>query len=290
MDDFPQQLESLFRAKGQAAKVVEGVCWINYRSMAEPRHPVSRPAQICREQANEIRKELGARLIRWHGPPSRAVPKQKDWFVVRCQQPRLLEDMSSGRRKKLRKAMRNLEVREVDIQLMLELGYGVYQKAFERYANNSPQSETSWKAEVDIERNYSDLVKYVGVFSGDQLVGYSKCYRLGKEELLVAVTKLDPDYLKQLSGELLIYRRQEIYLSSGHVKSIRSGFKTLDHETGFQDFLVEKFGYEKQPLNLHLQYAPLLRLSKPLWKTAARIAGKYSGPLQALSAQDDYAR
>ncbi|MEO1713061.1 MAG: hypothetical protein AAFU60_06975, partial [Bacteroidota bacterium] len=118
-----------------------------------------------------------------------------------------------------------------------------------------------------------------------QLAGYTKLYLFDQLEVMLAVTKLDPAFLKFRISELLTYERSQYILGDLQVARIRSGFRTLEHQTEVQDF-YQRFGYYNLALPLHIQYLGMLKMAMPFLRPVSGLP--WPGPIKALLQQDQF--
>lgn len=287
-NSFSQQLAQLYQAKGLPHLLHKGVFWHRYQGMAEPRHPINQPILLDRQEARLIRKELQAWLIRWTNPQSLAPKPTKGWYAIVCKENIDLNALNSKAQKKLVGQPTQYELRLVPTSEMQKLAYAVYAKAMQGYGI-SPTEQRSFESEIEIETDFPELVQYLGVFVHGQLVGYSKCYVLGREEVLIAVSKFDPDFLKYRIAGALTHFRNQFYLEQQGIKLLRSGFRKLAHDTEVQSF-NKKYNFYQQPLHLHLQ-APLpLQLALKSLSPFHSFAQRLNKPLGALLELSHHAR
>ena len=283
---YTSQLAELYTSLGQPYLVHKGVFWHRYQYMAEPRHPLNRKIELSKKEAQYIRKQLNAKLIRWTNPsPSQA---QDSWYAVICKQNIDLQTLKSKRRRSIEKALESHELRRVPAEEMAKIGFPVYQKAMQSYGQNAGD-KVNFNQKLEVEAHHPALIHYLGVFREGQLVAYSKCYQLGKEEAIIAVTKYDPDFLKFRISEALTYYRNQYFLDEGRVALLRSGFRRLAHDTNVQDF-YSRFNFERMPLDLQVQYQFPVGLGVKLLKPFGGIIGKRIPALSALIEQDKYRR
>jgi len=287
-NSYPHQLAQLYRAKGLPHLLHNGVFWHRYQGMAEPRHPITQPILLDRQEARLIRKELQAWLIRWTNPQTLDHKPTKGWYAVVCKENIDLNALNSKTRKKLVGQPETYELRLVPTTEMQQLAYPVYAKAMQGYGL-SPTNQTAFEADIEVETDFPELIQYLGVFIDGQLVGYSKCYVLGREEVLTAVSKFDPEYLRYRIAGALIHFRNQFYLEERGVQLLRSGFRKLAHDTEIQSF-YKKYNFYEQPLTLHLQ-APLpLQLALKSLSPLHSFAQRLNKPLAAVLELSHHAR
>ena len=283
---YTSQLAELYTSLGQPYLVHNGVFWHRYQYMAEPRHPLHHTIELSKQEAIYIRKQLNARLIRWTNPAQNQGKTKDSWYAVVCKQNIDLQTLKSKRRRSIEKALESHELRRVPAVEMAKIGFPVYQKAVQSYGQNAG-NEADFIQKLKVEAHHSDLIHYLGVFREGQLVAYSKCYQIGQEEAIIAVTKYDPDFLKFRISEALTYYRNQYFLDEGRVALLRSGFRRLAHETNVQDF-YSRFNFERMPLDLQVQYQFPVGLGVKLLKPFGGMIKKRIPRLAALIEQDHF--
>lgn len=283
---YLSQLEDLYQAKGLPYQIRHGVFWHRYRGMVEPRGPLSHVATLSQKEAQTLRKDLDARLIRWFGPPA-VETDGNGWYAVMCEQPVEWDAMKSKHRKKLQKALEQSECRLVDLSKEAESVFEVYLKAHARYRGNKVviQDRQGFLKELSVEAAFPDLIQYFGVYVEKQLVGYSKMYLFDQEETMAAVTKLDPNFLSLRISETLTHQRNDFYLKELGIKRMRSGFRNLEHQTEVQAF-NNRFGFQAFPLPLYVQYGWPLNWGMPILRLANKLPVPIPTSVQALIQQD----
>ena len=283
---YLETMVELYQAKGLPYLVQNGVFWHQYRGMVEPRGPLDKVAKLNAAEAQGIGAHFGGRLVRWYGEVNPNVPADA-WYAVVCDQMVDPNSWTSKQRKKLRKGQEAASVRIIPLEQEAEDIYRVYRNAHARYKNSTIQIQEakSFLREVAIEAAFPSLLQYQGVYVKDQLVGYSKIYLFDQQEAMIAVTKLDPAFLKFRISELLTYERSQYLLGDLQVGIIRSGFRNLEHQTEVQDFF-QRFGYYNVALPLHIQYLGMLKMAMPFLRPLRGLP--WPGPIKALLQQDQF--
>ncbi|MCD8242174.1 MAG: hypothetical protein LUD73_07420, partial [Lachnospiraceae bacterium] len=100
---------------------------------------------------------------------------------------------------------------------------------------------------------------YLGAFlkDTDTMIGYS-IYILHDDWIEYSVVKTDPEYLNTQVNAALAYYGLQRYMKPG-IRYILGGYRTMIHETNYQDYLLKNFGYRKAYCRLHIQYRPWMK-------------------------------
>jgi hypothetical protein len=76
----------------------------------------------------------------------------------------------------------------------------------------------------------------------------------------------------------LLYTMNEYYLAQEGFQYVNTGFRSIYHDTGHQEFLMKKFGFEMARTRLHLHFRPyfgqLLQVARPFQGAIARLVPK----------------
>ena len=103
--------------------------------------------------------------------------------------------------------------------------------------------------------------EYLGAFlkDTDTMIGYAS-YNLFDDWIEYSVVKTDPEYLNTQVNAALAYFGVERYMRPG-IKYIHGGWRTVIHESNYQEYLMKNFGFRKAYCKLHIQYRPLMQIA-----------------------------
>lgn len=181
------------------------------------------------------------------------------WYVIK-DKPFDLSAIKSNYRYKIKKGIKNFDVRVINPQDYVEELYKIFVSAFE-----------SWPAKYRPKFTYGDAEKLVQKLVTDpKMTCYGAFYR-ETEELCgfmqvpthetyaeLQVQRVKPMYEKFQINAALVYGLLESY-SQKLVKEnfyILDGARSISHETNFQDYLEKYFGFRKAYCKLHIVYNP----------------------------------
>jgi hypothetical protein len=250
MDAYPDRFMALFEKRGEPATVVDGRIFKLYSGMVVPFGPAETDYSLSPAQATRALRALGGTVLRTttgFGSASASAPAPGDWYAVICRRFTPIEDIaSSNTRSKLRRAMRNCEVRRISCADVAGAGYEVYVRAFERYrGTDTPVPHALFANHIMAGEGFEDVIEHWGVLCDGELAGYSTNYVFGTTEVSYSALKFDPAHLRRYSSYALFHAMNEHYLGGGRVAYANDGFRSVLHETELQDFLERTFGFEK---------------------------------------------
>ncbi|WP_416137131.1 hypothetical protein ACM26W_11500 [Halomonas sp. HK25] len=229
--------------------------WRKHQSTLIPLSMPHREAGLTRSGALALLALHRAPLIRWESDFDCDTPTEW-WHIIKSEEERL-ESLSSKTRSKVRRGMRQFRIERSTRDTLLAEGYAVYTKAYERYDTFEPiMSQADFVAAIRQlppetefwevrDREKGELVAF-----GENLVVDDACFSLS--------LWFTPASLKQYASYALIHLMNCHYLNERKVKYVSNGARSISHDTGMHDFLMERFNFRKAYARLHVVYFPLL--------------------------------
>lgn len=274
---YPDRFMALFERRGEPATVIDGVIYRLYSNMVVPFGPIAADYSLSARDAAQALRTLGGTVLRTTTGFRPGSDDDDDWYAVVCRRFTPIEEVaSSNARSKLRRAMRNCEVRRISCEDVATAGYEVYRRAFDRYRGaETPVAESLFAAHTRAGEGFDDVLQHWGVFCDGTLAGYSTTYVFGDTEASYSSLKFDPEHLRRYTSYALFHAMNEHYLGGGRVGYVNDGFRSLKHETELQAFLERTFGFEKASVGLEAfyrqPYRALVRATFPLRGVIGRI-------------------
>ena len=291
MDDY----QSCLHEGGTQIIESGGFYWQIYKGILLPAYlPHSVPEGIA-ESASHALKVSNGMLARWTENFGNAA-ESKWWFVIRDGAYNR-EQLSSNTRSKLSRGSRRLEARPVSPEEMMVKGYQVCQAAVSRYAREEfLPSPKVFSARVKAASLYPSSMEFFGVFRGGDMVAFSENHVQDDGVFLESIW-YDPAGLKDYSSYVLVDAILEEYLVHRRLRYVSDGSRSIYHETGVHDFLIQKFGFRRVHANMHVIYSPTLalamRMSRPLSGFVSSLASRFQlsslRKLEALHFQESIA-
>ena len=115
---YPDRFMALFERRGEPATVIDGVIYRLYSNMVVPFGPIAADYSISAHDAARALRTLGGTVLRTTtGFRPGSNNDDDDWYAVVCRRFTPIEEVgSSNARSKLRRAMRNCEVRRISCE------------------------------------------------------------------------------------------------------------------------------------------------------------------------------
>tara|TARA_B110000444_G_scaffold250359_1_gene276630 strand:- start:845 stop:1678 length:834 start_codon:yes stop_codon:yes gene_type:complete len=172
------------------------------------------------------------------------------WYVI-CDKKMSIEDYSKNTRSKIRRGLKNCNVKLISKNEIINNGYLCYSEAFKNYNSYLPsKSFDEFKnALLSLKGDWH----FWGIYKGKELIGYSQNLVIG-DFCDYSTIKFNPYYLKFYPSYVLFYTMNKYYLNDNNFRYVSDGARSLFHETNIQDFLIKKFRFRKAYCNLHIIY------------------------------------
>jgi hypothetical protein len=230
--------------------------------------------RVAASERMPVLKSLGGMCA---PPADSAAPARGQRCPVICREFTDVERVaSSNRRSKLRRGLRNCEVRRMSPAEFGRSGYEVYVRARERYRDAPPpMSRAAFEAYALSAEGLEEIVHHWGVFVDGELAAYSGNYVFGTTEVSYATIKFHPAHLKRYVSYALFHEMNRYYLGHDRVEYVNDGFRSILHETTLQEFLQREFGFERAYTDLQLSYREpyrtLVRTTFPIRNVLSRF-------------------
>ena len=290
---YEERLAEHHRATGNGFMRAGGAIWSVYQRMIVPEGPVCRDYTISPIQQQTLLSHFRkALLVRYtdgfHAPAEDSPP----WYAVTCSRFLDLGDYTSHFRSMIRRGLKNCVVSKVDAEYVAAHGYDVYMAAYAQYkgATVPSISRDEWKRRMLINTDYPDLRNYWAVLVDKQLAAYSENIIFDTTEAAYSTVKCHPAFLKAYPSYALFFKMNEYYLRERSFAYVSDGFRSIRHNTNVQDFLIQKFGFQRTATNLYVRYRPWVSAAMSIPRFAKRWLGTLVPQYASLCALDEARR
>lgn len=206
-------------------------------------------------------------------------PEETQWWCLVKDTPFDIMSLKSNRRSLITRGLKR-----VDVKVIVPADYAaqmanVMIKAWKSYDASYEEGDDR----KNLENEFSQLTKehlgnseYLGAFlkDTDTMIGYS-IYNLYDDWIEYSVVKTDPEYLNTQVNAALAYHGLERYMKPG-IRYIMGGWRTMVHDTNYQDYLQKNFGYRKAYCRLHIEYRLWIRIVIHLLYPVRNMLKKHS--------------
>lgn len=175
-----------------------------------------------------------------------------------------LEELSKKSRKAVRKALKSLDYRIVDKQLIESQGYEIAKKVYDSFeTDKSPMDKQIFQKLLDLwdENNF----EFWGVFDlvSGRLVGFSVVRIFDEDCCLYDTTCILPEYKHNKSCAFygMYYKRNEYYLGEKKFKYVTDGTRSITEHSQVQTYLEEKFHFRKAYCHLAVHYQLWMKIA-----------------------------
>jgi hypothetical protein len=255
---------------------VDGVMWQNYKGILVPAYlPHCMPARLP-ETARKALSRSGAMIVRWSTEFD--LGNNGEWWYVNRSGTYDRAGLSSNTRSKISRGMKKLAVRKMLAAELEVAGYEVCKAAVKRYGRDEfLPTYFDFEKKISAASAHPECIEFWGVFYQEKLIGFSENH-IQCEAVFMESIWYDPDYLGLYSSYSLMDAILNEYLNYRKFKYVSDGSRSIYHETGVHDFLIEKFGFRRAYSKLWLGYSPIF--------SAALALAKWMEPV--ITKIDDY--
>lgn len=284
---YVERHSELLAKKGHRHAVLNGQLFVRRQKWVNPVGPACVEYKLTPAEAEGLARQLGGLWVAWTGGfDPEASPDR--WYAVICRKFCPKDEMPAKRRYEVNKSLRSCEVKRVDADEIARHGYEVHVEALKGYgAEVSVPTREQFAAAVRRDSGFDDIRHHWAAYSGGEMIGFAHCSIYDRLEVDYSMIKLHPKHLPLYPGYGLIYRMNEYYLGECGVGCVNDGWRSVLHDTGMQEFLVQKFAFEKMPLALHVHFrrplGAMLSLSTPIHPILSRWNRKLAAVFQLRS-------
>ena len=233
------------------------VKWKKYNGALIPDQPPHIRIKVNPIDMNQEIKDQRAFFARWSSDFD--CKQESDFWYIINDTHLDLKDYSVNTRSKIRRGFRDLTVKKINKQDVLEYGYYVYVSAFKRYKTiNKPMTNDQF---INYVKSLDNSWEYWGVYTLEDnfLIAYSQ-NRVIFNQCNYSTIKFHADYLKKYPSYVLYYTMNKHYLQERKLLYVNEGTRSILHKTNVQSFLIEKFKFRRAYCKLHIQYHPLVKV------------------------------
>lgn len=190
--------------------------------------------------------------------------EETQWWCIIKDTPFDIMSLKSNRRNLITRGLKRVDVKVIvpadyadQMANILIKEWKHYDDSYEEGNDRREQTEEFKK----LTRENLGNSEYLGAFlkDTDTMIGYA-IYNLFDDWIEYSVVKTDPEYLNTQVNAALAYFGVERYMRPG-IKYIHGGWRTMIHESNYQEYLLKNFGFRKAYCKLHIQYRPLMQIA-----------------------------
>lgn len=206
--------------------------------------------------------------------------EETQWYCLIKDTPFDMMSLKSNRRSLITRGLKRVDVKVIVPADYAEQMANVLIKAWQSYDESYEEKDDRKRLTGEFleltEENLGNS-EYLGAFlkDTDTMIGYS-IYELHGDWVEYSVVKTDPEYLNTQVNAALAYFGLQRYMQPG-VKYMLGGWRTMIHETNYQDYLLKNFGYRKAYCRLHIKYRPWMKAAVSILYPLRGIFEKFSG-------------
>ncbi len=247
--------------KSQGRKVVEASgCWW-YNAYGQQRmlfaFPPQRQVNPNETEIREIFRQVPSAMVLRHLATATAASANSYLWVVR--RPYSIESLSANHRSKVRRGLRQCEVRPLTFNELDECGRHAQSDTMRRLG----KSESSFGISEGMRR--SRAYRAWGAFVGSELAAFAITLTV-EGWVHIQVNRSTTSLLKHYPNNALIFRIIEESLAGEGVEAVSYGWESLTRNESLEQF-KSGMGFTREPVEQRIVIAPRLR---PLWNPVSR--------------------
>ena len=190
--------------------------------------------------------------------------EETEWWCIIKDTPFDIMSLKSNRRSLITRGLKRVDVKVIIPADYAEQMLNILVKEWKYYDDSYEEGNDRQKLTDDFKKlTMKNLgnAEYLGAFlkDTDTMIGYA-IYNLFDDWIEYSVVKTDPEYLNTQVNAALAYFGVERYMRPG-IKYIHGGWRTMIHESNYQEYLMKNFGFRKAYCKLHIQYRPLMQIA-----------------------------
>ena len=190
--------------------------------------------------------------------------EETEWWCIIKDTPFDIMSLKSNRRSLITRGLKRVDVKVIIPADYAEQMSNILVKEWKYYDDSYEEENDRQKLTDDFKKlTMKNLgnAEYLGAFLKDTntMIGYA-IYNLFDDWIEYSVVKTDPEYLNTQVNAALAYFGVERYMRPG-IKYIHGGWRTMIHESNYQEYLMKNFGFRKAYCKLHIQYRPLMQIA-----------------------------
>ena len=191
-------------------------------------------------------------------------PEETEWWCIIKDTPFDIMSLKSNRRSLITRGLKRVDVKVIIPADYAEQMSNILVKEWKYYDDSYEEGNDRQKLTDDFKKMTTENLgnaEYLGAFlkDTDTMIGYA-IYNLFDDWIEYSVVKTDPEYLNTQVHAALAYFGVERYMRPG-IKYIHGGWRTMIHESNYQEYLMKNFGFRKAYCKLHIQYRPLMQIA-----------------------------
>ena len=240
--------------------------WEYYNhALVPPTAPHIVPDTSWMDDAGQWRKLAGGKrplLARWITDFD--CGHETEWWCLIKDTPFDIMSLKSNRRSLITRGLKRVDVKVIVPADYAEQMANVLIKAWKSYDESYQEKDDRKKLTEEFSGLTEETLgntEYLGAFlkDTDTLIGYS-IYYLYEDWIEYSVVKTDPEYLNTQVNAALVYYGLERYMKPG-IRYILGGYRTMIHDSNYQEYLEKNFGFRKAYCRLHIKYRPWMRFA-----------------------------
>ena len=218
---------------------------------------------------------------------------ETDWWYCILDKPFDIFAIKSKRKSQLNQAVKNFDIRILDVKEYAKQMFDVHQSAWKTYHKTGTFDAEQERFCKDVEQ-WEDMV--FGAFDKEskQLAAYYRV-KINTTHIDLVTLKSNPNFEKKrvnLAIMFFVYNFFSHDIEQG--KYLFGSSRNIYHQTNFQEFRKKNFGFRKVYTHLHIQYAPfvapIIKIIYPFRKIIKKIPFTFANQISGVLLMEEICR
>lgn len=245
------EVVEMYRAQGRIVIEAAGCWWYNAYGQNRvffsfPPHRLLTAGAGDLEPIFAASRAAAARFI---GPPD---PRYRASFIWTARPPYDIETLSANSRSKVRRGLKQCQVRRIGFDELTELGQQAQQDTMSRLGHEARRMS------VSAQMKSSPAFEAWGAFHEGALAAYVILLKVDGW-VHIQVNRSANEFLKYYPNNALIYTVTSHFLSISSIEAVCYGLEPIEEMESLEQFKLS-MGYIKEPVSQRIVPAPRLRL------------------------------
>ena len=173
-----------------------------------------------------------------------------------------LEEYSSNERNKIRRAIKELDFKKINIDVLKTEGWNILKATYDDYAVSDRSIDETVFLDYLSSCEHQDF-DYWGVFDHDKLVGFCTVWLWLPDSCEYGLIGIMPEYKHNNTYPYygLFYKMNEYYLGEKKYRYVADGARSITEHSHIQDFLIQNFNFRKAYCQLEVHYCWWMKIA-----------------------------
>jgi hypothetical protein len=179
------------------------------------------------------------------------------WHIIKDKREDI-NDFSKKTRYNIRRGSKKYLIQLCSRDYIIKYCYPIYKKTFSHYKTvETGLNESQFISEIE---DLSPNTEFWQILEKDsnKLVGFAENY-IEDQTCFYVSTWIIPEALRLFAGYSLFHEMNKYYLNENQFKYVSDGARSISHQSGIHEYLVNRYHFRKAYAQLNIHYSPGLK-------------------------------